>query len=248
MAMTTRTPDPTITLITGANKGIGRAVAASLAGKLDGVNYCGARDAEAAHATARDLAGQRAEVRGLQLDVTDAASIAAAAAHIAREHGRLDVLINNAGVSLDRQLPSSTTVEIFNETFAVNLFGVVAVTQAMLPSLRNSAAARIVNVSSGLGSLTLRSDPDHFYASIDPIAYMASKSALNSVTVSYAHEFAAAGWKVNAADPGYTATALNGFSGPRSVEQAAIVIVRLATLPDDGPTGGFFDEDGPVPW
>ena len=184
----------------------------------------------------------------MQLDVTDAASIDAAAKHIANEHGRLDVLINNAGIALDRQPPSSTSLDVFGKTFAVNLFGVIAVTQAMIPLLRSAAVPRIVNVSSGLASLTFRSDPSHFYASVDAIAYMTSKTALNAVTVSFAHEFAAAGWKINAADPGYTATDLNAFSGPQTVEEAAVVIVRLATLTENGPTGGFFNDGGPLPW
>ena len=190
----------TIMLITGANKGIGLAVTRSLAASVDGVIYAGARSIDAAHATAHELRNQRAEVRGMQLDVTDAVSIDAAAKQIAREHGRLDVLMNNAGIALDHAPPSATALDVFTRTFAVNLFGVIEITKAMIPLLRGAAVPRIVNVSSGL------------------------------------------------ADPGYTATELNAFSGPQTVDEAAVVIVRLATLAEDGPTGGFFNAEGPLPW
>ena len=133
-------------------------------------------------------------------------------------------------------------------TFETNVFGVVAVTQAMLPMLRKSSAGRIVNLSSGLASLAQNSDPNWAFDSVNLLAYNSSKTALNAVTVQFAKELRDTPIKVNAADPGYTATDMNGHSGTRTVEQGATAAVRLATLPDDGPTGSFFDEDGVVPW
>ena len=134
------------------------------------------------------------------------------------------------------------------QTYETNVFGVFAVTQAFLPLLKKSEAGRIVNHSSGLGSLTQNSDPNWDFAGVKPLAYNSSKAALNMMTVVFAAELKDTSIKVNAADPGYTATDLNQNSGPRTVEQGATAAVRLATLPGDGPTGGYFDEDGPVPW
>jgi NAD(P)-dependent dehydrogenase (short-subunit alcohol dehydrogenase family) len=185
----------------------------------------------------------------VQLDVTDQASIAAAANRIEQEYGRLDILVNNAGILLERgERPSAVTVDLMRRTYETNLFGVVAVTNAMLPLLRRSAAGRIVNVSSGLGSLTMCTTPGHPYHMYPMLAYNSSKSALNAVTVAYANELRDTPVKVNAADPGYCATDLNGHSGPRTPAQGATAAVRLATVDGDGPTGQFHDEDGIVPW
>src|SRR5262249_38592607 len=144
--------------------------------------------------------------------------------------------------------PSGTPVDMLRATFEVNVYGVVAVTNALLPALRRATAARIVNLGSGLGSLAFTTSPSHVYAQHPLLAYNSSKTALNAVTVSYANELRGTAIKVNAADPGYCATDLNHHSGPRTPAQGAVAAVRLATLPADGPTGGFFDEDGPVPW
>jgi NAD(P)-dependent dehydrogenase (short-subunit alcohol dehydrogenase family) len=235
-----------IALVTGANKGIGFEIARAL-GRDHGMTVLiGARDEVRGKEAAERLGGFAVPV---PLDVTSPASISALAERLRQSYGRLHVLVNNAGILRERgQRPSAMPVVLLEETFATNVFGVVAVTNALLPLLRAVPDARIVNLSSGLGSLALCSDPDHVYGQNPLLAYNASKAALNSVTVSLAAELRSSGIKVNAADPGYCATDLNGHSGPRTPTQGATAAVRLATLPADGPTGGFFDEDGPVPW
>ena len=193
--------------------------------------------------------------------MTDAAIIHAAAAQVETDFGHLDILVNNAGIALERASAGEANLDVMRQTYETNVFGVVAVTQSFLPLLRKSDAGRIVNLSSGLGSLVLNSDPTSPYAQVKPLAYNSSKAALNMVTVLFAADVADTPIKVNAADPGYTATDLNGHSGHRTVEQGATAAVRLATLPADGPTGGYFDdknvvdiwggyfdEDGVVPW
>lgn len=235
-----------IALITGANKGIGKEIARQL-GAAGMTVLIGARDAERGAAAADELTAGGADAHFVRTDVGDEQSIKAAAAQIERDFGGLDVLINNAGVSLDKQ-DAASDADVFRQTYETNVFGVVTVTQAFLPLLQKSEAGRIVNMSSGLGSLTQNSDPNYEYAFAKPLAYNSSKAALNMLTVIWADQLKDTPIKVNSADPGYTATDLNGNSGPRSVEQAATAAVRLATLPADGPTGGFFDETGVVPW
>ncbi|MET7425800.1 SDR family NAD(P)-dependent oxidoreductase [Dactylosporangium sp. NPDC005555] len=233
--------EPRVALVTGANKGIGFEIA-KLLGTAHGMRVLvGARDAVRGKEAATALGPFATAVT---LDVTDAGSVAALASL-----ERLDVMVNNAGVLLERGAPpSGTPVELLRRTFETNVFGVVAVTNAVLPALRRSDAGRVVNVSSGLGSLAFTTEPSHMYAQHPLLSYNASKSALNAVTVSFANELRATAIKVNAADPGYCATDLNDHSGPRTAARGAVAAVRLATLPADGPTGGFFDEDGPVPW
>ncbi|MER7280891.1 SDR family oxidoreductase [Dactylosporangium sp. NPDC000244] len=232
--MTTKTA-----LVTGANKGIGREIAREL--RALGMHVLvGARDPERGKEAAAGL-----DADFLPLDVTDPASIEAAASQVEV----LDVLVNNAGVLLERgALPSATPLQLLRDTYEVNVFGVIAVTNAFLPALRRAEAARIVNLGSGLGSLHFAADPSHVYAQNPLLAYNSSKSALTAVTLSYANELRDTPIKVNIADPGYCATDLNFHSGPRTPSQGATAAVRLATLPADGPTGAFFDEDGPVPW
>ena len=238
-----------IALITGANKGIGKEIARQL-GAQGMTVLIGARDPERGQQAAAELKGGGADAYFVPLDVTNADSIAAAAAQVEQDYGRLVVLVNNAGISADGG-PSSAltlTMDSLRRTYDTNFFGVFAVTQAFLPLLKKSPAGRIVNMSSGLGSLAANSDPNSPYAAIKPLAYNSSKAALNMLSVIFAAALKDTGIKVNAADPGYTATDLNQNSGPRTVEQAATEPVRLATLPEDGPTGGFFDENGPVAW
>jgi NAD(P)-dependent dehydrogenase (short-subunit alcohol dehydrogenase family) len=238
--------DTRIALVTGANKGIGFEIARSLGQDHGMTVLVGARDEVRGKEAPERLGGYAVPVR---LDVTSPASVTALAEHVAAAYGRLHVLVNNAGILLERgERPSMMSVRLFEQTFATNVFGVVALTNALLPLLRVAPDARIVNLGSGLGSLAFCSDPTHVYGQNPLLAYNASKSALNAVTVAYAAELRSTGIKVNAADPGYCATDLNGHSGPRTPAQGAIAAVRLATLPADGPTGGFFDEDGPVPW
>jgi len=252
--MSTSSATRRVGLITGANKGIGFEIARQL-GLDHGVTVLvGARDpVRGSEATAR-LRKLSIEAHFVQLDVTDQVSIEAAARKITQEFGgRLDILVNNAGVALDLNPPSQTDLAKLKATFEVNVFGPLAVTKAMLGLLKQSPAGRIVNVSSGLGSITrtYESDPKTSpYATYRLVGYNSSKTALNMQTVLFAGEFAAEGVpiKINSVDPGYTATDLNQHRGTRTVEQGASAPVRLATLPEDGPTGGFFDEEGPVPW
>jgi NAD(P)-dependent dehydrogenase (short-subunit alcohol dehydrogenase family) len=237
-----------IALVTGANKGIGREIARQLATKGMTV-YIGARDADRGKKAADELIKEGADARFVQLEVSNEDSARAAAASIEKAHGRLDVLVNNAGVFIEGDAkPSTVTMDLVRKTYDTNVFGVIAVIQAMLPLLRKSEAGRIVNMSSGLGSLTQHSDPKWDFYGFNVLAYNSSKSAVNAITVSFAEELRDTMIKVNAADPGYVSTDMNAHSGPRSVEQGASEPVRLATLPADGPTGGYFSEDGPVPW
>lgn len=235
-------------LVTGANKGIGREIARRLA--VDGYTvWLGCRDAGRGEAAAGELRQASGDIRVLPLDVADDASVTKAAAVLAGETDRLDVLVNNAGIALDIGVaPSALDMETLRGTYEVNLFGPVRVTQAFLPLLKAAPAARIVNVSSGLGSLTYMSDPAGEFSEFNVLAYNTSKTALNAVTLCFAKELANTPIKINAACPGYTATDLNNHSGPRTVEQGAEIAVRLATLDADGPTGGYFNDDGPIPW
>ncbi len=232
-----------VALVTGANKGIGHAIASDLAARGLTV-LVGARDAARGEAAANRIAG---DARAIVLDVTRADSIAAAEERIRRELGRLDVLINNAAVAVFGP-PSAAKLDDLRAVFETNVFGVVAVTQAMLPLLREAPAGRIVNVSSRIGSLTAITDPAFPMRGIGGVAYGPSKTALNAVTVAFAQELVGTAIKVNLACPGHTATDLNGHSGPRTVSEAAREPVRLALLGRDGPTGTFSNDAGPIPW
>jgi NAD(P)-dependent dehydrogenase (short-subunit alcohol dehydrogenase family) len=250
---TTSGPGPRIALVTGANKGLGAETARRL-GRLGLTVIVGARDPQRGQAAAAELRADGADVRVVALDVTDQQTLDDAARLLEAEFGRLDVLINNAGVSLEqgRPAPSELDVGLLRQIFETNVFGVVAVTNTFLPLLRRSAAGRIVNVSSALGSLTAWSDPASPMRRYAPLllGYNSSKTALNAVTLHYAAELARTPIKVNAASPGYVATDLNEHRGTLKLadEGSVAAIVRLATLPDDGPTGAFLSEDGPVPW
>jgi NAD(P)-dependent dehydrogenase (short-subunit alcohol dehydrogenase family) len=241
-------PAETIALITGANKGIGFEVATRLAERSVFV-LIGARDETRAREAVDALLAQGFHAAHVLIDVTDDDSIAKAAREIDDRYGHLDILVNNAGISGGTGgSPSEITRARMRQVYETNVFGVVAVTNALLPLLRRSAAGRIVNMSSGLGSLTLSSDPASEFGPNTYLAYQSSKAAVNAITVAYAKELRAAGIKVNAADPGFTATDFNNHRGYRTVKQAAVVVVRLATLAADGPTGTFQDENGLVPW
>lgn len=240
-----------ITLVTGANKGIGRQIAGQLAA-LGHTVVVAARSAGSGERTAAELRADGGDAVAVVLDVTDPASVAAAADEVKRRYGRLDALINNAGISgtpgasPDAQQPGSADLDEVRSVFETNFFGVISVTAAFLPLLGLSDAPRIVNVSSVAGSLAAVSDP----ANTDPIAagYVPSKTALTSLTLQYAKGLAPEGILVNAVCPGFVATDLNGFRGTGTPEQGARAAVRMATIPADGPTGTFSDADGPLPW
>jgi NAD(P)-dependent dehydrogenase (short-subunit alcohol dehydrogenase family) len=241
-------PKDRIALVTGANKGIGLEIARQL-GKADHRVLLGARDAALGEAAAATLKVQGIDARFIHIDLSKPATIQAAAAIIDVDYGRLDVLVNNAGIA-DRAdgAPSKTNIDAVRRTFDTNFFGTLAVTQAMLPLVRKSFAGRIVNMSSGLGSLTRNSDPDWEYAQYKFLGYNASKAAVNMLTVQLAAELRDSGIKVNSADPGFTATDLNNHRGYQTTTQGAAAAIRLALLPDDGPTGGFFSASRGEPW
>ena len=236
-----------VAVVTGANKGIGLEIARQLA--RQGITvFIGARDEARGREAAEKLRADGLDARALRLDVTDDESVAGAAAALAQDPGRLDILVNNAGIAIDDGPPSRVSMDALRRTYETNVFGLVRVTQALLPLLRRSDAGRIVNLSSGLGSLTLNSDPSWPFASVKYLAYNSSKSAVNAITVQLAWELRDTPVKVNAADPGYVATDMNQNQGVRTVEQGAATPVRLATLPAGGPTGAYFNDEGPLPW
>lgn len=247
-----------IALVTGANKGIGYEAARLLAARgvtvLAGSRY--EENGRRAETSLRSLGG---EIRFVRIDVTDEESIRQAAAWIGAEYGALDILINNAGIARGDGTgkPSETTVPTMRAVFETNVFGVVAVTNAMLPWLSKAEAARIVNVSSEVGSITSMTDPASPMWPMASISYPSSKTALNMITAMYAKELRDTPIKVNAANPGYCATDLNGNSGFRTPAQGAEEVVHLATLTADGPSGilwgylwttGDGDSSGPLPW
>ncbi|PPK68835.1 porcine testicular carbonyl reductase (PTCR)-like protein [Actinokineospora auranticolor] len=235
----------TTTLITGANKGLGYETARRLSAAGHTV-YLGSRDAERGR-----QAAERLGVRAVQLDVTDDESVAAAAGIIEADGG-LDVLVNNAGIAPEHRGgevvvgAAELTVELLRRTFETNVYGPVRVLRAFLPLLRRSPAPVVVNVSSGLASLARVATPGTPAHRYPGVAYPTSKAALNMLTIQYAKAFPEI--RVNAVEPGYTATDLNGGTGTQTVEQGAEIIVRLARLTPDGPTGGYFDAAGPISW
>jgi NAD(P)-dependent dehydrogenase (short-subunit alcohol dehydrogenase family) len=241
-------------LITGANKSIGFEAARQLIQQGYYV-YLGSRDAQRGQQAVDQLhAEDLTQVELLTIDVTNSASIAAARETLGQKTAVLDVLINNAGVLGSPVQPAtSASVAMIKEVFDTNVFGVIEVTQAFLDLLRQSPAPRIVNVTSGLGSLTLHNDPSWKYYHVKGAAYQPSKAALNAYTIMLAYELRDTPFKVNAVDPGYTATDFNHHSGPGTVQDAAARLVKAATLGLDGPTSQFFSDDsspetGISPW
>ena len=241
-------------LITGANRSIGFETARQLL-KQGYYVYLGSRDFTKGKEAATQLQSEGLEnVEPVELDVTDEASVTRAAEILGQKIRSLDVLINNAGILGGMEQTSlGIDVATFKEVYDTNLFGVVAVTQAFISLLKKSDAPRIVNVTSGLGSLTLHNDPSWKYYQVKAAAYVSSKAALNAYTIVLAYDMRDTAFKVNAVDPGYTATDFNHHSGPGTVEDAAARIVKSATLNADGPTGQFFSDDnapdtGISPW
>jgi NAD(P)-dependent dehydrogenase (short-subunit alcohol dehydrogenase family) len=246
-----------IALVTGANQGVGKQVVKELVAAGETV-FLGSRDLARGEAAAAEIGPGAIP---LQIDVTDGASIAAAAARVEREFGRLDLLVNNAGISnvggsgrtpeenSARSKASTASLDEVRAVWEVNVFGVLAVYQAMLPLLRKGVDPRIVNVSSGVGSLTANADPNYPYHSMFGPVYPASKAAENAMALAMMVELESTDIKVNLVSPGYTSTALNNFNGTDSIEDGSREVVRVALLGPDGPTGTFTRwEDSPIPW
>jgi NAD(P)-dependent dehydrogenase (short-subunit alcohol dehydrogenase family) len=235
-------------LVTGANKGIGLAIAKGLAEAGISV-WMGARDRTRGEAAVAQLREQGLDVRFLELDVADEASVKQAALKVTAEVGVLDVLVNNAGIITDVTTPpSQVRMEDMKAVYEVNLFGPVRVTQAFLPLLKAAKEARVVMMGSGVGSLTLITDPTSLFSTVNILDYTSSKVALNAVTVSFAKELEPFGIKVNAVEPGHVRTDLNGNSGFMTPEEGAVTAINMALLNSDGPTGGFFGSHGRQPW
>jgi NAD(P)-dependent dehydrogenase (short-subunit alcohol dehydrogenase family) len=239
--------DKKIALITGANKGIGKEIARQL-GQLGITVIIGARDEKKGEEAEKELRSQGTDVLTVKLDVTEQSTIDAAALEIEKKFGRLDILVNNAGIAIDTGKPSTIDIDTLYRTYNTNVFGPFRMIKTFLPLLQKSEAGRIVNMSSGLGSLERNSSKYWETSGTKLLAYNSSKTALNALTLQFAYELRKTPIKVNAAAPGFVATDINQFRGTRTVEQGARAPVRLATLPEDGPTGGFYEEDGPVPW
>ncbi|KAF0094357.1 MAG: dehydrogenase [Puniceicoccaceae bacterium 5H] len=236
-----------IALVTGATDGIGKEVARQLA--LQEVHVIiGARNPEKGEAVVQAFKEKGLEMDLVQLDITVEKSVEAAAAELERRYGRLDILVNNAGIALDRGPLSEMPIEDFIATYETNVFGTFRSTQAFLPLLRRSERGRIVNVSSSLGSLLSMTDETSKYYHVLLPAYASSKAALNVLTVHFARELKDQGIKVNAVEPGLTATRAVKLEGAHPVEVGAEAPVRYALIDDDGPTGGFFDRFGAHKW
>ncbi|MBY0310743.1 MAG: SDR family oxidoreductase [Phycisphaerales bacterium] len=233
--------DSRVALITGANKGIGLETARQL-GRLGTIVLLGSRDQARGQHAAETLRGERVDARFVPLDVTNSDSIAAAARSIERDFGVLDILVNNAAVMFHGEdgLASTTSMRIFRETFDVNFFGMIETTQAMLPLIRKSPSGRIVNLTSNLGSIAEHSDPHSSIYHVKISAYDFSKVAVNMFTQHLAHELRDTSIKVNAAHPGWVKTDMGGPHAQLELADGARTGVQLATLPADGPTGGYF--------
>jgi NAD(P)-dependent dehydrogenase (short-subunit alcohol dehydrogenase family) len=246
--MNMQTPLKKIALVTGANKGIGFEVARQLA--ASGCTLLlGARNKALGEEAAAALKREGCDVQYVSIDLDDRAVIATAAREVEADFRHLDILVNNAGIAAQGDgLPSSSSLDAIERAFRVNFLGSVAVTQAMLPLLRKAPSASIVNVSSGLGSLTKSGDPAWTHVAAKYLGYAASKAALNMLTVQLAYELRDTSIKVNSVDPGYTATDLNQHRGTQTIPEGAAEIIRLAMLSDDGPTGTFSNAQGIVPW
>ena len=241
--------DKKVALITGANKGIGLEIARQL-GKQGFTVALAARDAVKIEDAASRLKGEGLDAHGIVLDVTDPKTAEAAASHLEKQFGRLDVLINNAGVSQEfanGTRPSQLDLETLRATYETNVFGAFAVIKAFLPLLKKSAPSRIINQSSTLGSLGILSDPGGAWYGVNLLAYNSSKSALNGLTLALSKDLAGDRISVNSTCPGWVKTDMGSEAAPRSVEQGAAIAVKLATM-DDPPTGKFLDDAGEIPW
>ncbi|MGA8036345.1 MAG: SDR family oxidoreductase [Candidatus Acidiferrales bacterium] len=243
--------DKKVALVTGGNKGIGLETARQLAAKGFTV-LLGARDIVKGDAAAAGLRKEGLDVQAVKIDVANPAHYKELAARIEKDYGKLDVLINNAGVMMERaggaSEASKIPVETLRKTFDTNVFGTIELTQALLPLIRKSEAGRIVNLSSILGSLTLHATKGSPIYDSKHLAYDMSKTALNAFTIQLAYELAKTPIKVNSAHPGWVKTEMGGAGAPMGIKEGAETSVWLATLPADGPTGGYFHKHDPLPW
>ena len=241
--------DKKVALVTGANKGIGLEIGRQL-GKLGFAVVLAARDEAKINAAADRLRAEGLDVQGVRLDVTDPSTAETAARWLDERFGVLDVLVNNAGISLEfgqGTRPSELDLEALKATYETNVFGAFAVTKAMLPLLKKSSSARIINQSSTLGSLGVLSDPGGAWYGVNLLAYNSSKSALNGLTLALSKDLAGDRISVNSTCPGWVKTDMGSDAAPRSVEQGAAIAVKLATM-DQPPTGKYLDDDGEIPW
>ena len=237
-----------IALVTGANKGIGKEIARQL-GQAGFTVLLGSRDVERGELAVKELVAEGLDVVGVQLEVTDEASVRAAAERVEMSYGRLDVLINNAAIiPAGDDAVSRIGAGALREAFETNVLGMVAVTQAFLPLLHKADAARVVNLSTSLASFEQVGDPESRMSTVLTLGYNSSKAAVNMVTVMLANELRGTGILVNAADPGNCATDMGGWSAARTPAQGAAVAVGLATLGADGPTGKVYAEEGRLAW
>lgn len=235
-------------LVTGANKGIGLAIAKGLA-EAGFFVWIGARDRSRGKQAVAQLRCAGLDAGLLEIDVAIEDSVYQAAAMLSEQIDALDILVNNAGIAVDMtKAPSEVRMQDMKAVYDVNLFGPVRVTQALLPLLKKADQARIVMMSSGVGSLTLITDPTSIYSTVNLLDYTSSKVALNAVTVSFAKELEPLGIKVNAVEPGHVRTDLNGNSGVLTPEEGATTVIKMALLGSDGPTAGFFGSHGRQPW
>ncbi|WZO98984.1 SDR family oxidoreductase [Isosphaeraceae bacterium EP7] len=242
-------PEKKVALITGANKGIGFEIGRQL-GKLGFTVALAARDEAKVNAAADLLRGEGLDVHAVRLDVTDPSTAEAAARWLDERFGRLDVLVNNAGIGPEFATgtrPTGLDLSMLKETYDTNVFGAFTVIRALLPLLRKSPSARILNQSSTLGSLATLSDPASPYYGNNLLAYNSSKSALNGLTLAFSKDLAGDHISVNSICPGWVKTDMGSDAAPRSVEQGAAIAVKLATM-DEPPTGKFLDDAGEIPW
>ena len=241
-----------VALVTGSNKGLGFGIAKKL-GEQEITVLIGGRNPAKGKEAVDKLRQEKIDAHFIELDVSDCSSIESAYKAIAEQFGKLDILVNNAGVNLEFSAglpaPSEVSLDVIRKTFEVNFFGTVAVTQAMLPLIRKSDAGRIVNISSDMASLTLHQDPSFKFYDYKQLAYDSSKTAINAFTVHLAHELQDTNIKVNSAHPGWIKTDMGTDEGELTIDEGAAMPVWLATLPKDGATGGYFDENRqPMPW
>lgn len=236
-----------IALVTGANKGIGKEVARQL-GRAGMKVYMGSRDLERGRAAVEELRADKVDAELIQLDVTSEESVTKAIETISTKHGKLDVLINNAGIADMSKMGLEESIDSVRNVFETNFFGPVRLLQEAAPLLKKSEAPRVVNVSSTLGSLGKNSDPKWDFNTVKFVGYNASKAALNMLTLIAAHDLKESNAKVNSICPGYVATDINDNQGYRTVEQGARIVVKMATLDESGPNGGYYDDNGPIPW